>query len=119
MELTDQRYWEMLVKRGVSRLFILWVLREKPMHGYKIAKKVKERSVGCCSPTPGTTYPLLSELEIGGYVTVKEKLVKGRARKIYALTAKGRKACSVGVTTWSKICYHITSMHTEVRLKEE
>lgn len=118
MELNDPRYWEMLVKRGLSRLFVLWVLREKPMHGYEIAKRVKRTSGGCCAPTAGTMYPLLHELVEGRYVKVKEEVVKGRVRKVYSLTGKGKEACRAGVETWSKISYHITRIHTELRLKE-
>lgn len=119
MELTDPHYWEMLVKRGLSRLFVLWALREKPMHGYEIAKSVERNSVGCCAPTPGTIYPLLHELVEQGYVKMKEELVHGRSRKVYSLTAKGKEASRVAVTTWSKISYQITRLHTELRLKED
>lgn len=61
-----------------GEVFGLWMIRELARHGYEIS--------------PGTMYPMLHGMEKRGYLSAKEKLVKGRTRKVYRATAAGRKA---------------------------
>ncbi len=100
---TDRAYWNGLIKMSLSKFFILCVLNEKSLHGYEIAKAVELTTQGCCSPTEGALYPVLHEFESGGYVTSRAEHVKGRERKVYELTAKGREAFRVAASAWLEV----------------
>ena len=55
---------------GDLRLVILYLIAEKPRHGYEIIKAIEDRVAGAYSPSPGVIYPTLTLLEELGYVTV-------------------------------------------------
>jgi len=102
-------YWNGLIKMGLSKLFILTALNEKPRHGYDLARRVQEMTRGCCSPTAGALYPALTAFENGGYVTVQSEMHGGRERKVYELTAKGRDALAVALLAWKDAGAVLTS----------
>jgi DNA-binding PadR family transcriptional regulator len=54
------------------------MMDELEHHGYRIG--------------PGTLYPLLHGLERGGLLRSELKNVSGRRRRVYVITAAGRKA---------------------------
>ncbi len=107
VDYTDRMYWNGIIKMSLSKFFILSVLRQRPMHGYEIAREVECSTQGCCAPTEGTIYPVLREFEQGGYVTVHNETVSGRGRKVYTLTDKGREAFAVAVEAWMEVVAHI------------
>ena len=65
---------------------LLWLLQERPMHGYEMIKALEQRSGGFYTPSPGSIYPTLQMLEEGGYATSSE--VEGK--KVYTITDTGR-----------------------------
>src|ERR1700759_2935893 len=75
-------------RRGDIRTAALLLLAEEPRNGYQIMQEVQERSEGAWAPSPGSTYPALSQLEDEGLIRSEE--VDGR--KLYVLTEDGRKA---------------------------
>jgi DNA-binding PadR family transcriptional regulator len=103
MKMEEAKYWEMLIKRGLSRFFMLCVLNKKSLHGYYIAEQIENCSCRCCAPTPGTVYPVLKEMIKDKYVKMNKKVVSGRIRKIYTLTERGKEAYKVAVKTWDRI----------------
>lgn len=76
-----------------STYYILLALLE-PLHGYGIMQKVDQLSEGTVTVGPGTLYGALSSLEKGGLI-VKER--EEERRKVYALTAKGRRVLAAQV----------------------
>ena len=98
----DKSYWNGLIKMSISKLFILRVLYEGPLHGYGISKRIHSVTSGCCAPTEGALYPVLREFEKGGYVTCQTEKVGGRDRKVYTLTSKGEEAYYVGLESWQE-----------------
>jgi DNA-binding PadR family transcriptional regulator len=102
-DLTDRAYWAGTVKMSLSKLFLLRVLHDRPMHGYDIARRVEQTTRGCCSPSEGTIYPVLREFEEGGYVTSAAEVVGGRERKVYTLTDRGQLALRTAVDAWIEI----------------
>jgi DNA-binding PadR family transcriptional regulator len=72
--------------RGDMKYALLWLLQERPMHGYEMIKALEQRSGGFYSPSPGSIYPTLQMLEEGGFVTSNE--VEGK--KVYTITDTGR-----------------------------
>ncbi|MDD7970843.1 PadR family transcriptional regulator [Roseinatronobacter alkalisoli] len=96
----DPAYWQGTIKMSLSKFFVLCVLQQKAMHGYEVVQAVERTTGGCCSPTEGTVYPMLNEFEAGGYLTSHTDTVQGRARKVYAITQKGRDAFQTAVGAW-------------------
>ena len=67
-----------LVHASHEPIFGLAMMEELTHHGYRIG--------------PGTLYPLLHGLERGGLLKSALKKVDGRNRRVYRITATGRKA---------------------------
>lgn len=109
VDYTSPEYWSGLIKMSMSKFFVLCVINRKAMHGYEITKAVETMTNGCCAPTPGALYPVLREFEEGGYVTVREAIVQGRARKVYTVTDKGKEAFKVAAKVWMDIGQCITA----------
>ncbi len=61
-------------------IYGLWLIEELGRHGYRLS--------------PGTLYPILHNLEKGGYLRSSEKLHGGRVRKYYRTTPAGGKVLS-------------------------
>jgi len=76
-----------------STYYTLLALLE-PLHGYGIMQKVDQLSEGTVAVGPGTLYGALSSLEKEGLI-VKER--EEERRKVYALTAKGRRVLAAQV----------------------
>ncbi|MCL4518600.1 MAG: PadR family transcriptional regulator [Thaumarchaeota archaeon] len=80
------------MQAGRTRFSILKLLQERDLHGYEIMREIRKRSAGLLSPSAGTIYPILIELERHRHVSSKwEKSAGRRKRKTYHLTAKGSK----------------------------
>jgi PadR family transcriptional regulator, regulatory protein PadR len=86
--------------KTAADLLVLSVLADAPLYGYAITKQVAAKSGGAIRLTPGVLYPLLHEMEKSGLLLSSWETVqapdnddaeKGRKRKWYRLSAKGRK----------------------------
>ncbi|KPL01522.1 MAG: hypothetical protein AMK75_04435 [Planctomycetes bacterium SM23_65] len=98
----SEGYWSAVLRNGLSKLMVLQALREGPVHGYALIRRVETMTDGFCAPTQGTVYPALREFERSGCVRHRVELVRGRQRKVYRLTAKGRDALGAGLTAWKR-----------------
>ena len=78
------------MKTGFISSLILIVLEKKPSHGYKIGKEIEKRSLGLWNPPSSTMYTVLKDMTEKQLITFKEQQVKGRNRKIYEITQKGK-----------------------------
>jgi len=74
------------VSRGDVRIAALYLLSEEPMHGYQIMQELAERTGGVWSPSPGSIYPTLQQLEDEGLVSSEKR----DGKKVYHLTESGR-----------------------------
>jgi DNA-binding PadR family transcriptional regulator len=74
-------------RRGDIRTAALLLLAEEPRNGYQIMQEVQERSGGIWSPSPGSVYPALQQLEDEGLIRTEES----EGRKLFAITDEGRK----------------------------
>lgn len=72
--------------RGDISGIVLRALREKPMHGYEIIRKLEEQSHGWWRPSAGSIYPTLQMLEEQDFVQSREE----GGKKVYELTEAGR-----------------------------
>jgi DNA-binding PadR family transcriptional regulator len=75
--------------RGDIRAAILTLLGEEPMHGYQIIQVISERSGGNWTPSPGSVYPTLQQLEDEGLI---EPAASETGRRVFTLTDAGREA---------------------------
>ncbi len=73
-------------RRGDIRTAALLLLAEEPRNGYQIMQEVQERSEGVWSPSPGSVYPALAQLEDEGLIRTEES----EGRKLFAITDAGR-----------------------------
>jgi PadR family transcriptional regulator PadR len=80
------------IKRGSAELAVLAVLAEGPLHGYEIAKRIREQTDGVISFDVAALYPLLYTMETRGWVQASwEETPSGRRRRCYRLTADGKR----------------------------
>jgi DNA-binding PadR family transcriptional regulator len=86
--------------RGSTDLLVLSVLADGPHYGYAIIKQIGARSDGAIRLSPGVLYPMLHQLEQQGLVLssweevkseTSEPEARGRRRKWYRLSARGRR----------------------------
>ena len=71
-----------------SRVYILTILHEKPVHGYIIISKF--RKIVGKEVSPSLVYPFLKQLEKKGLVKYTIKPVGLKKKKVFELTAKGK-----------------------------
>jgi DNA-binding PadR family transcriptional regulator len=74
--------------RGFIKIHILHHAEEAPVYGLEMAVELAHH--GYDNLSPGTLYPTLHALERSGYLTSQRKLDRGRWRRYYALTSKGK-----------------------------
>lgn len=67
------------------QLKLLWLIQDKPVHGYRLIKRLAELSADYYSPSPGMVYPALTRLETLGLTKVE---LQGK-RKNYRITPAG------------------------------
>ena len=79
---------------------ILAVLTSGPLHGYAVIEELKTRSGGAFDLPEGTVYPALHRLERGGLVASAWTRADGRRRRVYRLTAKGRRELTRRTREW-------------------
>lgn len=77
--------------RDIHELLILSALRERAKHGYQIAVDVEEDSNGLFRFRHGTLYPILHRLEKDGLIRGSWSTDDGRRKKVYTLSAAGRR----------------------------
>ncbi len=91
------------VLRGHLDSLLLAALRSGPAHGYAIAQKLRLLSKGTFDLPEGTIYPALHRLERDGLVASREVEVSGRRRRVYRLTARGRRALARKEKEWGRV----------------
>ena len=72
---------------GDLRALLLWLIGQKPRHGYDLIKAVEQLVGGAYSPSPGSVYPILSLLEDIGQI---EATPSEGGKKLFAITEAGR-----------------------------
>lgn len=98
----DNVKWTSQIKRGLLELCILNLLSREGLYGYLIVKRLA--AAGGLVITEGTAYPLLSRLKREGLV--RSKIVEspqGPARRMYELTAEGKRHLKTINAAWEEI----------------
>ncbi len=89
------------IKRGSAELAILAVLKEQPLHGYEIARRIEQQTGGVLHFTLASLYPLLYRMEKRGWVKgAWQTSANGRKRRCYRLTPAGQKKLAPMRAEW-------------------
>ena len=71
-------------------MLLLATLERGPLHGYAVVERLRESSDGAFDLAEGTVYPALYRLEGAGLLRSAWTIGKGRRRRVYRLTRRGR-----------------------------
>jgi DNA-binding PadR family transcriptional regulator len=74
-------------RRGDVRAAVLLLLEEQPRNGYQLMEESEQRSGGAWRPSPGSVYPVLSQLEDEGLISAT---ADADGRKQFELTPLGK-----------------------------
>lgn len=81
---------------------LLAIAADGPVHGYAAAQALRERSGGVFDLPEGTIYPALHRLERAGLLQSGWSTASGRRRRVYRLTAQGRRAVTRARGDWRR-----------------
>jgi transcriptional regulator len=88
--------------QGTLDMLVLRTLVLGPLHGYGIAKAIRNTSKEALDIEFGSLYPALKRLELKGWVASRwEKSESNRRAKFYRLTAAGRKQLAQEHSKWA------------------
>jgi PadR family transcriptional regulator len=77
---------------GTLYLLVLRTLANGPMHGYAIARRIREASANGLDIQDGSLYPALNRMLVKGWVTAEWGVSENNRRaRFYRLTSDGRK----------------------------
>ncbi len=74
---------------GFIKIHILHHAAVAPVYGMALIDELRRHGYDL---SPGTLYPILHGLERAGYLAREDRLVGGKIRKYYTITAAGRQA---------------------------
>lgn len=74
---------------GFIKIHILHHAAEEPIYGMAMIEELRRHGYEL---SPGTLYPVLRGLERDGYLSREDRVVGGKVRKYYTITAEGREA---------------------------
>jgi PadR family transcriptional regulator PadR len=101
---------------GVPELLVLRLLARREMYGYELVKTVRVATRQAISLGEGVVYPALYGLERRGMLRSRRKIVNGRSRIYYAVTAKGRRRLQQLKGDWERVTGGVRSALEETRL---
>ena len=81
-----------MLARRATPYVILGLLRMAPMSGYEIRKELARSTASFWSESYGQIYPALRDLAAAGWARRHSERAGGRARRVYAITIKGKDA---------------------------
>ncbi|HEY6487892.1 MAG: PadR family transcriptional regulator [Terracidiphilus sp.] len=94
---------------GALELMILQSLRLRPMHGYALAKHIKQVSDNLLEVEEGSLYPALQRLLREGLLESEAGVsAKGRPTRVYRVTAAGLRRLEQEVSSFEKMFAGIT-----------
>jgi PadR family transcriptional regulator PadR len=88
---------------GVPELLILRLLARREMYGYELVQAIEAATGDAIKLGEGVVYPILHALEEGGFLRARRKLINGRTRVYYTLTAAGKRRLDAVTGEWDRI----------------
>lgn len=89
--------------RGHLELLALSALAASPGHGYALLSRLGDLCGDSFELTEGALYPVLHKLEDAGFVQSRWDESGSRRRRVYEITAEGRRELSDRVTRWQMV----------------
>ncbi|HEY2945088.1 MAG TPA: PadR family transcriptional regulator [Vicinamibacteria bacterium] len=90
--------------QGTLDLLILKVVALEPMHGWAIARRIRQMSDDVLRVGQSALYPALHKLEQQGWIEAEWKVSENNRRaKYYALTRAGRNALAKEAEQWERL----------------
>ena len=90
--------------QGTLDLLILKTLSSEPMHGYRIAARIKQLSDEVLRIEEGSLYPALYRLEQKGLIQSEWGMTdNNRKAKFYKLTRRGRSELDAETESWQRL----------------
>lgn len=87
--------------QGTLDVLILKIAALGPVHGYAVAQRLKQLSLGIVQVPEGSLYPALHRLENRGLLRAEWRQTEtGREAKFYALTRRGRQQWQRESESW-------------------
>ena len=92
------------VLQGTLDLLILKTLATLgPLHGYGIARRIRQVSEDALRLNQGSLYPALARLEDQGWILGRwQTTLQNRRSKVYALTVAGRRQLVKATEDWRR-----------------
>jgi transcriptional regulator len=95
--------------QGTLDLLILKALALEPLHGWAIAKRIRQLSRDVLFVQQGSLYPALHRLEHQGWVQAKWGVTpENRRAKFYSLTRAGRRQLERESASWERLAAAIS-----------
>jgi PadR family transcriptional regulator PadR len=95
--------------QGTLDLLILKSLALEPLHGWAIARRIKQLSNDVLLVQQGSLYPALQRLEHQGWVTAKWGVSEqNRRARFYALTRAGQRQLEKETLSWERLAAAVT-----------
>jgi PadR family transcriptional regulator, regulatory protein PadR len=89
--------------QGTLDLLVLKALCWGPMHGYSVARLIRDRSDAVFLVEEGALYPALHRLERRGWIESEWGLSENKRKaRFYQLTSRGRAQLRAEVATWER-----------------
>lgn len=98
------------VLKGHLDGLLLAALEGEPQHGYAVIESLRSRTEGSLDLPTGTVYPALHRLERAGLVSSSWASNTPRPRRVYRLTAAGRKALRDSRATWAEFSTAVSAV---------
>jgi len=97
--------------QGTLDLLILKVIALEPMHGWAIARRIRQISGEVLQVGQSALYPSLHKLEQNGWIHSEWAVSENnRKAKYYTLTKAGRKALDLETAQWERLSSAISQV---------
>jgi PadR family transcriptional regulator PadR len=85
-------------------MLVLRTLARGPLHGYAIARRIKEASANGLQIEDGSLYPALNRMLVKGWLAAEWGVSENNRRaRFYRLTNEGRKQLAAGTKEFDKL----------------
>jgi transcriptional regulator len=89
---------------GTLYMLILRTLAAKPMHGYAIARRIKQCSADVLEVEEGSLYPALNRMLVKGWLKAEWGVSEtNRKARFYRLTPEGKKQLTAEAGGFNKL----------------
>jgi len=90
--------------QGTLDMLVLQTLLRGPMHGFAIARWVRDTTNDALQLEEGTLYPALYRMERKGWISSRwQKTENNRRARYYSLTGEGRKQLAIESDSWQNM----------------